>query len=169
MRKRWVARAGLLAAALAAWTAGAADNPLARSPAWGTTGQASIVGAWNGSDIEGRSGCTSASNNGNRGTYAEFDLSTDVPSHTLGIDQKGITTTQSGAALNCTYAGPYTGTGTPVTWSGIYSCTDGKHGTFTSRAIVVTENTLFLHLDVHLDTTETCTIDKVIAAGRLYP
>ena len=154
--------AGLLATLFIA-TAGAADNPLARGPSWGSTGQASIQGAWNGTDLEARSGCTSASNNGNRGTYAEFDLSTDVPSHTLGIDQKGIT------GLNCTYAGPYGGTGTPVSWSGIYSCTDGKHGTFTSRAILVTDNTLFLHLDVHLDTTETCTIDKVIAAGRLNP
>src|SRR6185437_14934495 len=54
----------------------ALDNPLARGT-FGAASTAPIEGAWNGTDLERRSGCTSAQNDGNRGTYAEFDVGTD--------------------------------------------------------------------------------------------
>ena len=139
-----------------------ADNPVARG-SLGFDSSATIEGAWNGTDLERRSGCTSAQNNGSRGTYAEFDVSQDRLASLLGIDQKGIT------GLDCTYSGKYSGSGPTLAWSGTYSCTDGKRGTFTSRSVLFTQNALSLHLDVQLDTTETCTIEKVIGAGRLYP
>ncbi len=149
-------------AAVAPHPALAQANPLARGT-WGTVSNAPIEGAWNGTDLERRSNCTSAQNDGSRGTYAEFDVSTDRTASILGIDQKGIT------GLDCTYNGTYSGAGPTLSWSGSYSCTDGKHGTFTTRSILVTQNALSMHLDVQLDTTETCTIEKVIGAGRLYP
>lgn len=158
---KWVAAACLLAAS-APQAFGQAANPLARGT-WGVGSDAPIEGAWNGTDLERRSNCTSAQNDGSRGTYAEFDVSADHTAHVLGIDQKGIT------GLNCTYSGPYTGAGATLSWTGTYSCTDGKHGTFTSRSVVATQNALSVHLDVQLDTTETCTIEKVIGAGRFYP
>jgi hypothetical protein len=140
--------------------AAALDNPLARGT-FGAGSSAAIEGAWNGTDLERRSNCTSAQNDGNRGTYAEFDVTTDRVARTLGIDEKAIT------GLTCSYAGPYTGLGTTLAWSGTYSCSDGKHGSFASRTILVTDVGLAVHLDVKLDTTETCTIEKVIGAGRL--
>jgi hypothetical protein len=139
----------------------AAGNPLARGTVAPAGTPAVIEGVWNGTDLEKRTACTHPENEGNRGTYAEFDVSSDRLAHTLGIDQKGIT------SLNCTYIGPETGSGDALAWSGTYSCTDGKHGTFTSRSILVTANAIAIHLDIQLDTSETCSIEKVIAGGRL--
>lgn len=156
-----LACAGLAGALLA--PALAADNPIARAGTLGIGTSAPIDGVWNGTDLERRSNCTSAQNDGSRGTYAEFDPLTNGAAHTLAMDQKGIT------GLNCSYDGPYTGSGATLSWSGHYSCTDGKQGTFKSRSIQVTQNALSIHMDVQLDTTETCTIEKVIGAGRLYP
>lgn len=137
-------------------------NPLARGT-WGTVASAPIEGLWNGADIERRSLCTHPENDGSRGTYAQFDVGTDPAAHILAITQTGIT------GLNCTYSGNYAGSGPTFAWNGSYSCTDGKHGAFTSRSIAVSPNALTIHLDVKLDGSETCTIEKVIAAGRLYP
>ncbi|HSN21116.1 MAG TPA: hypothetical protein VLS49_10580 [Usitatibacter sp.] len=165
MRAFRVPRKAALAAALALAAAAAPAqslNPLARGE-WGAVSSAPIEGAWNGSDLERRTQCTHAENDGDRGTYAEFDVSSDRIAHVLGIDEVGIT------GLRCSYSGPYSGSGPTFAWSGTYSCTDGKHGAFTSRSILVGGNGLTVHLDVKLDTTETCTIDKVIGAGRLYP
>lgn len=148
--------------AAAAPRALAQDNPLARG-AWGAISAAPIQGVWNGTDLERRTACASAQNNGSRGTYAEFDLSTDPRAHTLAIDEKGIT------GLTCAYGGTYSGAGETLAWSGSYSCSDGKQGTFTSRSILVTPNALSIRLQVQLVATETCAIDKVIGAGRLYP
>lgn len=147
--------------ALAAGGAWAAGNPLARGSGTAPASPAAIEGVWNGTDLEKRSACTNPAIEGIHGTYAEFDVSTDRVAHILGIDEKAI------SPLNCTYVGPYTGSGDALAWSGTLSCEDGKHGTFTSRSIQVTANSLLVHLDVKLDTTETCTIEKVIAAGRL--
>lgn len=149
---------GLAAAAPAL----AADNPLARG-AWGVASSAPIEGVWNGTDLERRSNCTSVQNNGAHGTYAEFDVSTDTVNHVLQMNQIGITT------LTCTYRGNYQGAGSTLAWNGSYSCSDGKHGSFASRSIVVSQNGLAIHLDVQLDTTETCAIEAVIGAGRFNP
>ncbi|HET7546429.1 MAG TPA: hypothetical protein VFJ86_01605 [Usitatibacter sp.] len=157
---RW-ALALLLLAALPLGFAQAV-NPLARG-LWGSVDSAPIQGLWNGADIERRRLCTHPENEGDRGTYAQFDVSTDLTAHVLAIDQAGIT------GLGCSYRGNYSGSGPSFAWSGTYSCTDGKHGAFTSRSISVTPNALTVHLDVKLDGSETCTIEKVIAAGRLYP
>ena len=149
-------------AAIVSMPAGAQDNPLARG-AWGAISSAPIDGTWYGTDLERRSSCTHPENEGSHGTYAQFDASTAPATHVLAVNQAGIT------GLNCTYRGTYSGSGPSLAWSGDYSCTDGKHGTFTSRSILATPNGLTIHLDVKLDTTETCAIDAVIGAGRFYP
>jgi hypothetical protein len=156
-------RAMAAAAAFATFQpAAAADNPLARGM-WGAGSSAPIDGIWNGSDIERRSNCTNVQNNGSHGTYAEFDATTDTFAHVLAINQIGIT------GLNCLYRGNYQGAGAALSWTGTYSCTDGKHGSFASRNILVTQNALSIHLDIALDTTETCAIEAVIGAARFYP
>jgi hypothetical protein len=152
----------LLLGLAAAASALAADNPLARGT-WGSLSSAPIEGVWNGTDLERRSNCASVQNNGAHGTYAEFDASTDAVNHVLQMNQIGIT------GLSCTYRGNYQGVGSSIAWKGTYSCTDGKRGSFSSRDIVVTANGLAMHLDVKLDTTESCTIEAVIGAGRFYP
>ncbi len=151
---RFAAAIGLAAVAP---QAPGADNPLAR------TSSARIEGTWNGTDLERRSACTNAQNVGSRGTYAQFDVTSDPLAHTLGITQTGIT------GLTCTYFGDYASGLAGRTWSGSYSCSDGKRGTFRSLGILVTDIALAIHLAIQLDTTETCAIDAVIAAGRPAP
>jgi hypothetical protein len=161
MAKSFRIMAAMALTALAAQGAAAADNPLARGFFGEPAANAPLDGTWNGTDLEKRSACTHPENEGNRGTYAEFDVSTNAATQYLYINQVGIT------GLQCTYSGTTTGSGAALAWSGTYSCSDGKHGTFTSRSILVTPNALSIHLDAKLDTSETCTIEAVIAAGRL--
>ena len=161
MAKSFRIMAAVALTALAATGAAAADNPLARGIFGEPAASAPIDGTWNGTDLEKRSACTHPENEGNRGTYAEFDVTSSASTQSLFIDQVGIT------GLQCTYRGTTTGGGAALAWSGDYSCSDGKHGTFTSRSILVTPNALSIHLDAKLDTSETCTIEAVIAAGRL--
>lgn len=164
MVKSFRIMAALALAALAARGAVAADNPLARGPFGPVAGAASapIQGTWNGTDLEKRSACTHPENEGNRGTYAQFDITTNDTTGFMVIQQTGIT------GLQCTYSGVATGSGNALSWSGTYFCsTDEKHGSFTSRSILVTPNALSIHFDAKLDTTETCTIEGVIGAGRL--
>jgi hypothetical protein len=157
-----VAIAATALAALATRGAMAAGNPLARGPSVPPAASgAPIVGTWNGTDLEKRSACTKPEDEGNRGTYAQFDVSINDGTSFLTILQTGIT------GLQCTYGGTATGSGDALAWTGTYFCSDGKHGTFTSRSILVTPNALSIHFDAKLDTTETCTIEGVIAAGRL--
>jgi len=158
--RKCLVRTMLALGAAAALPALAADNPLARGSAWGAQ-SAPIDGSWAGTNLERRSNCTSAQNDGAHGTWAQFDVATNQAAGTLGISEFAIT------GLTCSYFGAYAGTGS--SWSGSYSCSDGKRGTFSSRSISVTPNGLAIHLDVKLDTTESCTIEAVIGAGRFYP
>ncbi len=154
--------AAILSTALAAGGAAAADNPLARGAFAPPAANAPIAGVWNGTDLEKRSACTHPENEGNRGTYAQFEITTDAAGTSLSINQTGIT------GLQCAYSGTTTGSGGALTWTGTYYCAeDNKHGTFTSRSILVTPNAFSIHFDGKLDTSETCTIEGVIAGGRL--
>ena len=159
--RKCLVRIALALGAAAAVPALAADNPLARGGTWGGASGVPIDGSWAGTNLERRSNCTSVQNDGAHGTWAQFDVASNATAGTLGISEFAIT------GLNCSYAGSYAGAGS--TWSGSYSCSDGKRGTFASRSISVTPNGLAIHLDVKLDTTESCTIEAVIGAGRFYP
>ncbi len=161
MAKSFRIMAAVVSATLAVQGALAADNPLARGIVPPAAADAPIEGTWNGTDLERRSACTKPEDEGNHGTYAEFDVSTNSATGDLSILQMGIT------GLQCSYVGKLTGTGATRAWSGTYFCGDGKHGTFTSRSILVSSDALAIHFDAKLDTTETCTIEAVIAGGRL--
>lgn len=154
--RKCLGRAALACLAALGPLAHAGDNPIARAPASGVA----IDGAWNGADLEDRTGCTKPENDGRHGTYAEFDLSHDANARVLGLNQTGIT------GLTCTYSGSYRTSPSDGTWSGHYSCSDGKQGTFHALGIAVLPNALSIHLAVLLDTTETCTIDAVIGGAR---
>jgi hypothetical protein len=87
----------LMALVLACTAASAQQNPLARPVA---PSAAAINGRWNGVNLEKRSACTSPQNEGNRGTYAQFDIVADSTGN-LSIQQSRIT------GLNCTYSMRY--------------------------------------------------------------
>ncbi len=158
---------------LAIVLAGLAFTPAARaqgSPisrlAPGAVAQAGgypIEGAWNGTNLERRSQCANAQNDGSRGTYAAFDVTTDRAAHVMGIHETAIT------GLVCGYFGDFHESGLARESSGTYSCSDGKKGSYRTRSIIATENALSIRMDIRLEGTETCAIDAVIAAGRFYP
>jgi hypothetical protein len=135
----------------------AADSPFGRGLPFSTG--TTIDGRWNGANIERRSNCTASQNNGDHGTYAQFQVSTDTAS--LGITQSGVT------GLNCNYFGNYHVIGNSRSADGTYSCTDGKHGSFRTRSILASNEALSIRMDITLDGTETCTIDSIIGAARL--
>ena len=54
-----------------------------------------------------------------------------------------------------------------LSWSGTYSCGDGKRGTFQSRGILVTPHEISIRLATKLDTTESCDIDAILGGSRL--
>jgi hypothetical protein len=154
------ALAGLAAALaiLAAASARAQEHPLSRDP----VAPALLAnGRWNGVDLERRSNCANAQNNGSRGTYAQFDVNTDLTGN-FTIGQAGIT------GLNCNYAGRFS-TNDGLAVDGTYSCTDGKQGQFHTSSVQVKANAMTLEMDVQLTGTETCTISAILGLARFYP
>jgi hypothetical protein len=151
--------APLLLATALPFVAAAQDNPLARYP---QPPQGLVNGIWNGIDLERRSGCASAQNNGSHGTYAQFNVATNALGD-FSITQTGIT------GLNCTYSGKYAVIEGLLGVQGNYSCTDGKQGTFRTRRVDVTGMVLTAQMDIQLGGTETCTIDGLLSMARFYP
>jgi hypothetical protein len=136
----------------------AQSNPLSR---FAPPPTALVNGRWNGVDLERRANCVNAQNEGTRGTYAQFDVVADAAG-TFAITQASIT------GLNCTYNGRYQ----PVDGrlggvTGTYSCSDGKQGNFQTRAVEVNGVALTIQMGIQLTGAETCTIDAVLALGRL--
>jgi hypothetical protein len=150
-----------ICAATAQFHATALDNPLARTPS--VVAGAPLDGRWNGANLERRSECTHPQNEGSRGTYAEFIVSTNT-SGEIGITQNGIT------GLVCNYFGNQRiSSGGVRSATGTYSCSDGKRGTFQTTAILVTDTALSLRMDSALEGSETCRIAAVIGGARLEP
>ena len=152
-------RAGCLVLAFAACGAFAQDNPLARRSA--EDPRNTLPGLWNGANLEQRSNCTATQNDGTRGTYAQYDVSFDRLSGTMGVDETAIT------GLQCSYVGTYDDTDRflPV-WTGTYSCTDGKQGSFHSTGILATPNAMSLRLAIKLTGSETCDVNAILGGSR---
>ena len=149
-------RAFFLALALLAAAAAAAQtHPFAR-----TLDPATLDGRWNGVNLELRSNCANAQNNGNRGTYAQFDVAS-ASNGEFVITQSGIT------ALNCEYRGRTEAGSLGLAFAGAYSCSDGKQGTFRSTAFEATASRLHLRLATQLTGSETCAIDAILNMARL--
>jgi hypothetical protein len=150
--------ARLLAAVMlaATWPATAQVNPMPRQyPA------ESLGGRWNGVNLELRSNCTSAQNNGNRGTYAQFDANF-ASTGDFAIAQIGVT------GLNCEYRGRYQAAH-GMELQGNYSCTDGKQGTFMGNAGPFGASLLHIALAIKLTGSESCDIRAVLNMARLLP
>ena len=121
----------------------------------------SIVGTWNGANLEQRTNCSSSQNNGARGTYAQWDITRNLTDNTLRIRETAIT------GLVCTYRGGYRVNGvTPEWFDGSYSCSDGKTGTFQSTEFMVTARAFSIRLATQLTGNESCTIDAILGGSR---
>ena len=152
----WPKTLALLAVAVLPSLAPAQQNPLARP---GAPAPAALNGRWNGVNLERRTACTGAQNEGNRGTYAQFDITADGTGN-LSIQQSGIT------GLNCTYNLRYEAAGARLTLQGSYACTDGKQGTISSGDVVAHPPSLDFRLAIRLTAGETCTIDSIVSMAR---
>lgn len=148
-----------IAAMVSAPAAIAQPNPLAR---FAPPPAELVNGRWNGVDLERRSNCAGEQNNGTRGTYAQFDVSTDAAGG-FSIAQSGIT------GLNCSYSGRYETTGGRLAVEGTYSCTDGKLGDFRSTAIDARGISLDIQMAIQLRGSETCSIDAILSMARFHP
>ena len=145
--------------AILATAALAQPHPLARVP---QPPQTLVHGRWNGVDLERRSACTRPENEGSRGTYAQFDISTDATGAFV-IGQSGIT------GLNCDYLGRYQVAINRLSAEGTYSCTDGKQGTFRTTYVVARPTALEVRMSIQLTGTETCAIDAILGMARFEP
>lgn len=152
-------RAALAAAAVTVFPAWAQEqNPLARHAAENPLSIAE--GSWNGANLEKRSNCSATQNNGMHGTYAEYFVGFDRAASVMSINETAIT------GLTCTYLGPYADDRFRPTWSGNYSCSDGKSGAFQMQNLLATPNEMSIRLAIKLNGTETCDVDAILGGSR---
>jgi hypothetical protein len=117
-------------------------------------------GHWYGADLERRTNCAAAQNNGDRGTYADYYLTLDRQASLMGIDETAIT------GLHCTYLGNYVDDRFRPQWTGSYSCSDGKTGTFTSLNLFSTPTAMSIRLAIKLTGSESCTVAAILGGSR---
>lgn len=118
-----------------------------------------IGGRWNGADLERRSACSQPQNDGDRGTYAQYDVTAGGDG--FSIQETGVT------GLACTYNARWKAGMEHREAAGSYTCNDGKHGDFTTTEITVLRTQMSIRMAVKLSGAETCTVDKVIGGARL--
>ena len=145
--------------AFAAVPAAAQTHPFAR-PA--PLEAAVLNGAWNGTNLERRSNCSTPQNNGSRGTYAEFFVDTNAAGDFV-IAQRSIT------GLNCEYRGRYEHLLGTLRLQGTYTCTDGKQGAFTSDKVVASAGLFHVHFATQLTGSESCSIEALLSMARHAP
>ena len=121
-----------------------------------------LNGSWNGVNLERRSACANAQNNGSRGTYAQFEVQT-APTGEFVIVQAGVT------GLNCEYRGRVETSAEGLVLQGTYGCTDGKQGSFRSAAVQATANLLHIRFATQLAGTESCAVDAILSMARHPP
>jgi len=117
-----------------------------------------LLGIWNGANLERRTNCASAQNNGQRGTYAQYNIA--LAGSLFTIAETAVT------GLTCTYNGTYTRTGRDRHVTGTYFCSDGKQGNFTTTSFLVTGTEMQIRMDIKLTGSESCTIDAILGGSR---
>lgn len=140
--------------AAAALPAGAQQNPLIRRSA---ADLASLAGFWNGANLENRSNCATAGVNGIHGTYAQYFF--NVAPGSMSIHETTVTN------LTCDYTGTVSGDLRPE-WSGTFTCTDGKNGTFRSQGFLITPTEMQVRLQLKFNNSEGCDADSILGGSR---
>jgi len=155
---QWKCLALSICLAAAATGAAAQENPAQRRS---IADLAMLAGFWNGANLENRSGCTTEGVNGIHGTYAQYLIGWNPLSKNLTITENTVTN------LSCSYAG-FATDDDPVRpkWTGVLSCSDGKHGTFQSTSFLITPTEMQIRLAIKLDNSERCDIDSILGGSR---
>ena len=135
--------------------AAAQDNPLARR---GPPDLTQLRGYWNGANLEDRSNCATAGVNGQHGTYAQYYF-TVTPPETMVIHETTVTN------LTCDYAGTFSAD-RPPWWTGTFTCTDGKRGTFQSKGFLITATEMQARLQLKYQNSEGCDADAILGGSR---
>ena len=148
--------AALLAAA--AMPALAQDNPAARRTA---ADLVALRGYWNGANLETRSSCATAGVNGIHGTYAQYFFSVNPPT-SMQIHEDTV------SGLSCDYTGNYADARPQPSWTGTFSCSDGKRGTFESRSFLITPTEMQVRLQIKLQNAEGCDVDSILGGSRFF-
>jgi hypothetical protein len=147
-----------LALALAAVTpvAMAQQNPATRR---GVADLASLNGYWNGANLENRSNCATAGVNGQHGTYALYFF-TVLADTSMTVHEETLSN------LTCDYGGTYADDPFRPRWTGTFSCSDGKRGTFASQGFLITPTEMQVRLQIKLTSSEGCDIDSILGGSR---
>jgi len=146
----------VLAAAIPA-AALAQKNPTERRTA---ANAASLNGTWNGANLENRSNCLTAGVNGIHGTYAQYFF-TIYP-----LESSMIVHEETLSNLSCDYLGSYKEDGLLVSWSGTFTCSDTKRGTFQSKSFLILPTEMQVRLQIKLTSGEGCDIDSILGGSR---
>lgn len=147
----------LILAAVVSPAALAQQNPAERRTA---AHLVSLDGYWNGANLEDRSNCATPGVNGKHGTYAQYFFSVNPSISILLIHEETVTN------LTCDYDGAYAEDGLRASWSGAFSCSDGKRGTFQSKSFLITPTEMQVRLQVKLQNSEGCDIDSILGGSR---
>src|SRR5438477_1438312 len=134
----------------------AQQNPAARR---GVADLGSLRGYWNGANLENRSNCATAGVNGQHGTYAQYFF-------TVNPDTSMIVHEETLSNLVCDYSGVYVDDRFQPSWTGTFSCSDGKRGTFESRGFLITPTEMQVRLQMKLQSSEGCDIDSILGGSR---
>ena len=147
----------VLALAAAAAAVAQESNPLARRSA---ADLVSLRGYWNGANLENRSNCATAGVNGQHGTYAQYFFTVTPAESAMTVHEETLSN------LVCDYAGAYVDDPFRPRWTGAFTCSDGKRGTFESRNFLITPNEMQVRLQMKLTNSEGCDVDSILGGSR---
>ncbi len=106
------------------------------------------------------SGCTNSANNGQIFYSAAYGITTN--NNSLNIQEAIV-----GGGV-CSYAGTYIQNGSRISASGLFSCTGGIGGTWSSKEILLLDDAFVMsNLNLKYTSGETCQASGVIGASKL--
>ena len=136
----------------------AQDNPAARR---GIAGFTMLTGNWTGADLENRSNCVTAGVNGFHGTYAQYMINWNATSNYLTIQESTL------SGLSCSWTGFASDSDRlKPTWSGVFSCSDGKQGNFNSTSFLITPTEMQIRVQMKFNNSEGCDADSILGGSR---
>ncbi|MBI3344021.1 MAG: hypothetical protein HY028_04020 [Gammaproteobacteria bacterium] len=118
------------------------------------------VGAYLGGATNNNSGCTLSANNGQIIYSAAYGITTN--NNSLNIQEAVV------GGGTCSYAGTYTQNGSRISASGLFSCTGGIGGTWSSKEILLLDDAFVAsNLNLKYTAGETCQSSGGISATKL--
>ncbi len=144
--------------ACAAPLAGAQNNLTTRR---GIADFTMLQGNWAGADLENRSNCATAGVNGMHGTYAQYMVGWNAASNYLTIQESTL------SGLSCSWTGFASDTDRlRPSWSGVFSCSDGKQGDFSSTSFLITPTEMQIRVQMEFKNSRGCDADSILGGSR---